>query len=67
MTKTTVHTVRLSPELTAKLDAEAVRRRKTTGEAVTKADVIRDALIHYLTAHGGGEHTEDGEQDERND
>lgn len=48
MTTTTVHTIRLSPELTRRVDEEAQRQRKATGDAVTKADVIRAALEKYL-------------------
>lgn len=51
-TTTTVHTVRLSPELTQRLEAEASRQRKATGDAVTKADIMRAALEHYLARKG---------------
>lgn len=44
----TVHTVRLNDDLTRRIEAEAKRRRKATGEAVTKADIIRTALEDYL-------------------
>lgn len=52
MTTTTVHTVRLTPELTQRLESEAKRQRQATGDAVTKADIIRAALEHYLATKG---------------
>lgn len=44
----TVHTVRLDDDLTKRLEAEAKRQRQATGDAVTKADIIRAALLEYL-------------------
>ncbi|MGO2243298.1 MAG: hypothetical protein ACTH5D_16220, partial [Halomonas sp.] len=52
MTKTTVHTVRLDDKLTQRLDDEAKRQRMATGDSVTKADVIRAALVEFLKAKG---------------
>ena len=51
MTTTTVHTVRLPADLTQRLESEASRQRKATGDAVTKADIIRAALVEYLARH----------------
>lgn len=48
MTTTTVHTVRLDKHLTKLVDDEAKRRRLASGENVSKADIIREALDKYL-------------------
>ena len=53
MTDRTTHTVRLSADLAQRLEAEAARQRKATGDAVTKADIIRAALETYLARQGG--------------
>lgn len=45
---TTVHTVRLDDRLTKLVDDEAKRRRLASGENVSKADIMREALEAYL-------------------
>lgn len=48
MTQTTTHTVKLDERQSKMLHDEVRRQRMATGDDVSKAEVLRQALEHYL-------------------